>query len=82
MLTKQKTLLGKGVWVESRRVKEPRRTALPHSSQSPVLWERDWLSLASCLAWPVLGLAQDPFASGYYCAWPRWVVSVNGVLTE
>ena len=30
MLTKQETLLGKGAWVESRRVREPRRTALPH----------------------------------------------------
>ena len=29
MLTKQEILLGKGTWVESSRVKEPRRTALP-----------------------------------------------------
>ena len=29
MLTKQEILLGKGTWVESRRVREPRRTALP-----------------------------------------------------
>ena len=28
MLTKQEILLGKGAWVESRRVREPRRTAL------------------------------------------------------
>ena len=28
MLTKQEILLGKGTWVESRRVREPRRTAL------------------------------------------------------
>ena len=38
MLTKQETLLGKGAWAESRRVKEPRRTALPYGSQSWVLW--------------------------------------------
>ena len=34
MLTKQEILLGKGTWVESSRVREPRRTALPHGLQS------------------------------------------------
>ena len=29
MLTKQEILLRKGAWVESRMVREPRRTALP-----------------------------------------------------
>ena len=29
MLTKQETLLGRGTWVETSRVREPRRTALP-----------------------------------------------------
>ena len=29
MLTKQEILLGKGTWAESRRVREPRRIALP-----------------------------------------------------
>ena len=38
MLTKQEILLGKGSLVESRRVREPRRTALPRGSQSWVLW--------------------------------------------
>ena len=33
MLTKQEILLGKGTWVESRKVREPRRTALPPGSQ-------------------------------------------------
>ena len=37
LLTKQEILLGKGTRVESSRVREPRRTALPHGSQSPVL---------------------------------------------
>ena len=37
-LTKQELLLGKGAQAESRRVREPRRTALPHGSQSQVLW--------------------------------------------
>ena len=29
VLTKQETLLGRGAWAESSRVREPRRTALP-----------------------------------------------------
>ena len=33
-LTKQEILLEKGTWVESSRVREPRRTALPHGLQS------------------------------------------------
>ena len=37
-LTKQKTLLGRGAWAESGRVREARRTALPCGSQSQVLW--------------------------------------------
>ena len=31
VLTKQEILLGKGTWVESSRVREPRRTVLAHS---------------------------------------------------
>ena len=38
VLTKQEILLGKGTRVESSRVREPRRTALPHGWQSWVLW--------------------------------------------
>ena len=38
VLTKQESLLGKGTRVESRREREPRRTVLPHGSQSWVLW--------------------------------------------
>ena len=38
VLTKQEILLGKGTQVESRRVREPRRTALSHGLQSWVLW--------------------------------------------
>ena len=36
-LTKQETLLERGTQVESSRVRIPRRTALPHGSQSWVL---------------------------------------------
>ena len=32
VLTKQEILMGRGVQAESRRVREPRRTALPHGS--------------------------------------------------
>ena len=38
VLTKQEIFLGKGTRVESSRVREPRRTALPHGLQSWVLW--------------------------------------------
>ena len=38
VLTKEETLLGKGARVESSRVREPRRTALPCGLQSWVLW--------------------------------------------
>ena len=38
VLTKQEVLLGKGTWVESSRVRKPRRAALPCGSQSRVLW--------------------------------------------
>ena len=38
VLTKQEILLGKGTWVESSRVRETRRTALPRGSQCRVLW--------------------------------------------
>ena len=38
MLTKQEILLGKGTGMDSSRVREPRRTALPRGLQSWVLW--------------------------------------------
>ena len=38
VLTKQETLLGRGSWLESIRVREPRRIALPHGWQYWVLW--------------------------------------------
>ena len=41
VLTKQEILLGKGTRVESSRVREPKRTALPRGSQSWVLWGWD-----------------------------------------
>ena len=50
-LTKQETLLGRGARVESQRVREPRRIALPCGSQSRVLWW--WDSFSGCL-WPII----------------------------
>ena len=38
MLTKQKTLLGRGAQVESNRLREPKRTTLPRV-HSQVLWK-------------------------------------------
>ena len=38
VLTMQETLLGRGAWAESSRVREPRRTAPPHGLQFWVLW--------------------------------------------
>ena len=51
VLTKQEILLRKGTGVESSRVREPRRTALPRGSQSQVLWW--WDSFPGCL-WPII----------------------------
>ena len=50
MLTKQEILSGKGTQVESSRVREPRRTALPRGSQSQgfmVMGSVSWWSLAN-----------------------------------
>ena len=47
MLTKQEMLLGKGTRVESRRVREPRRTALPLGSGFMVMGLVSRLSLAN-----------------------------------
>ena len=47
VLTKQEMLLGKGTLVESRRVREPRRTALPLGSGFMVMGLVSRLSLAN-----------------------------------
>ena len=47
MLTKQEILLGKGTSVESSRVREPRRTALPHGLGFMVMVLVSGLSLAN-----------------------------------
>ena len=50
VLTKQEILLGKGTRVESSRVREPRRTALPGGWQS-----RGWFYGDGISFWVVLG---------------------------
>ena len=47
VLTKQEILLGKGTWVESSRVREPRKTALPHGLGFMVMGLVSGLSLAN-----------------------------------
>ena len=64
-MTKQETFLGRGAWVESSRVREPRRTALPRDCQG--------FMLPDCL-WPIIlsqgflvthvSLGQDGFQGG------------------
>lgn len=61
MLTKQETLLGKGAWEGSSRVREPRRTALQVVAVSGWFYGlASRLSLISRLAWPIFGLAPGP----------------------
>lgn len=47
MLTEQETLLGGDTQVESSRVREPRRTALPSGLQSWVMGSVSGLSLSN-----------------------------------
>lgn len=61
VLTKQETLLGKGAWEGSSRVREPRRTALQVVAVSGWFYGlASRLSLISRLAWPIFGLAPGP----------------------
>ena len=66
MLTKQESLLGRGAWAESRRVREPRGTAMPCGSQSRVLW---WWGSFPGFLWPNI---LTRFWLGF-----RWCVSSN-----
>lgn len=68
VLTKQETLSGKGTWVESRRIRELRRTVLPRDSQSGVLWW--WGCFPGCLG-QSLWLRVPP--GGTHIAQPRWL---------
>ena len=67
MLTKQKTLSGRGTQPENSRVRASRGTAVPCGLQPQVLWNGVCFQVVSgqlsCLA--VLGLAQGP---SWWCA--------------
>ena len=60
VLTKQKTLLERGIWAENNKVKEVRSPAQPPSSGFMVMELVRRLSLARHLAWPSIGLTQGP----------------------
>ena len=74
MLTKQEILLGKGTWVESSRVREPRRTALPLARS--LGFYGDGISF-----WVVFGQSFSfrVFPGGAHIAHPRWMLA-RGIL--
>ena len=74
MLTKQEILLGKGTRVESSRVREPRRTALPRGSQSPVFLVMGLVSGVS-----LANHSNSVFPGGSRITQPRWIL-VRGIL--
>ena len=53
MLTKQETLLKEGTWVESSRVRKPKRTALPRAT---------WLAVSGFM---VMGLVSGLFLANH-----------------
>ena len=74
MLTKQEIFLGKGSQVESSRVREPRRTALPRGSQSLVFLV---MGLVSGLS--LANHSNSVFPGGARIAQPRWMLA-RGIL--
>ena len=65
MLTKQEILLEKGTWVESSRVREPRRTALPCGSVVPGFMVMGLVS--------GLSLASHSDSEPFLVVQPRWL---------
>ena len=96
LLTKQEILLGKGTQVESSRVRELRRTALPRGSQSPVLWwwvsfrvvfsQSFWLRVlpgGACLVQPRWMPERRILGGGWACGISfdlSWTLPVGGSL--
>ena len=73
VLTKQEILLGKGTRVESSRVREPRRTALPHGLGFMVMGLVSGWSLAN-------HSNSESFLVAHACiAQPRWMLA-RGIL--
>ena len=62
MLTKRETLSGRGTQAESRRVREPGRTAPPRGSVSGFMV----MGLVSCCLWSIV-LTQSP---SWWCTRP------------
>ena len=82
ILTKQKTLLGRGAQTESNKVREPRRTALPRGSQSHfmimiILLAFQIVSGQSSCSYPYLIwlsiLLNSPLAFLARTSQPRWI---------
>ena len=73
MLTKQEILLGKGTRVESSRVREPRRTALPQLS---VL---GFMVMGLVSQWSLANHSNSVFLGGARMAQPRWMLA-RGIL--
>ena len=71
VLTKQEILLGKGTRVESSRVREPRRTALPHGLGFMVM------GLVS--GWALANRSNSVLPGGAHIAQPRWMLA-RGIL--
>ena len=74
MLTKQETLLGKGARVESRRVREPRRTAPPCAVA--VL---GFMVMGLVCRWSLANHSNSVFPGGAGIAQPRWMLA-RGIL--
>ena len=80
VLTKQEILLGKGTRVESSRVREPRRTALPHGPQSSfwvVFSQSFWLRIlpgGACLVQPRWMPVRWILGGGRTCGISFWPV--------
>ena len=72
VLTKQEILLGKGTQGESRRVREPRRTALPRVGGGLLVP----YSLRN-MEYDRISCHKTTHANGYYGTWPGWVVSIS-----
>ena len=71
---KPRDFTGKGPRVDSSKVREPRRTALPHGPQSRVLWWWDWFLGG---LWPIILI--HSLSWGTLITQSRWMLS-GGIL--
>ena len=73
MLTKQEIFGGKGPRVESSRVREPRRTALPRGSVS------GFMVMGLVSGWSLANHSNSVFPGGTRIVQPRWMLA-RGIL--